>query len=207
MWPLVEWIIRDVGRTVSLVIAFIGKEGALIAGDMREILFQGKKEKREALESELYRGDIITDDELIQRSHELGVTISIRDNKNKISSHDGILIGEVSSFEEGIMRRRRVYAARGTYAIVDVHGEERQIKQRGEGSAFVVLGNEITKKIAHGCIKQYWENGTLSDALRIIIRSMEMASRNTASVSSTYSILKTNVRVDPDMLIRNESAL
>jgi hypothetical protein len=189
------------------VIAFIGKEGAVIAGDMREILFHGEKEKREVLESELYRGDIISDDELMQRSHQLGISISIRDNKNKIYSRDGILIGEVSSFEEGTMRRRRVYAARARYAIIDIIGGERQLRQRGEGSAFVVLGNDITKQIAHECIKKYWKNGTLNDALRIIIRAMERASLKTASVSRTYALLQTSSEADPDVLIRNESVV
>ena len=34
---------------MTLVIAFIGKNGAVMAGDMREITFEGEKSNRETL--------------------------------------------------------------------------------------------------------------------------------------------------------------
>jgi len=52
---------------MSLVIAFIGKNGAVMAGDMREISFQGEKSEREKLEKELYCGSLVTEDELAKK--------------------------------------------------------------------------------------------------------------------------------------------
>ena len=70
---------------MTLVVAFIGKNGAVMAGDMREITFEGEKSDREKLEKELYSGNIVTDDELMQKAKEFGVRIKVTDNKNKIS--------------------------------------------------------------------------------------------------------------------------
>jgi hypothetical protein len=50
---------------MSLVIAFVGKKGAVIAGDMREIIFQGNAFSRKRLEKELYNGLIATDEEFL----------------------------------------------------------------------------------------------------------------------------------------------
>lgn len=90
---------------MSLVIAFIGKDGAVMAGDMREITFEGDKSQREKLEKELYNGALVTDDELVKKAEELGVTITVTDFKSKISEREGVLIGEVSSFEDGVVKK------------------------------------------------------------------------------------------------------
>jgi len=84
---------------MSLVVAFIGKNGAVMAGDMREVSFQGDKPDREKLEKELYRGALVTEDELAKKAEELKVKINDTDFKNKVSERDGILIGEVSSLK------------------------------------------------------------------------------------------------------------
>ena len=68
---------------MSLVIAFIGKNGAVMAGDIREISFQGEKPDREKLEKELYSGALVTDDELTKKAEELKVKINVTDFKNK----------------------------------------------------------------------------------------------------------------------------
>ena len=44
-------------------------------------------------------------------------------------------------------------------------------------------------------IREYWTQGTLEDAMRVIIRTMETAAARTASVSKQYVLLQTKNRV------------
>ncbi|MDD5685877.1 MAG: DUF2121 domain-containing protein, partial [Methanoregulaceae archaeon] len=70
---------------MSLVICFSGKKGAIIAGDMREILFGGDDDAIAALEKDLYSGAVTTEGDLQERARSLGVTIVIRDGREKVS--------------------------------------------------------------------------------------------------------------------------
>ena len=181
---------------MSLVIAFIGITGAVMAGDMREITFQGDNLSEVKLENELYNGLITTDEELNERAKELNVSIIVRDDKSKIAKQGGILIGEVSSFEEGVVQKRRLYASVNSYAITEIDGAKVILIKKGTGSNFVVLGNTITKEIANKCIKANWKNGNLHDAIKILILSMETASKVTASVSKKFLLLHTTSVVE-----------
>ena len=87
---------------MSLVIAFIGAQGAVMAGDMREIITRGDRVSTETLEQELYSGQIVTDDDLKKRAEALGISLIIRDDKRKVTLRDGILVGEVSETEGGV---------------------------------------------------------------------------------------------------------
>ncbi|HMA05617.1 MAG TPA: DUF2121 domain-containing protein, partial [Methanomicrobiales archaeon] len=78
---------------MTLVMAFVGREGAVMAADMREITFIGDRESVERLEGELYDGRIVTDGELKGRALELGVILSIRDDKVKAREREGVLVG------------------------------------------------------------------------------------------------------------------
>ncbi len=189
---------------MTLVIAFIGATGAVMGGDMREITYLGSRISTERLEEELYKGLIVTDDELERRARELGVMIRIRDDKVKVSERDGVLVGEVTSLEGGVLRKRRVYASGGSYAIVDT-GEGAPVP-RGRGGAgnFVVLGNEKTKAIAHRWIRERWKNGSLRDAVEIITRSMERASAETPSVSRRFILVQTREKADLGRVMEQE---
>jgi hypothetical protein len=176
--------------------AFIGEAGAVMAGDMREITFLADKSSVERLEEDLYAGGIVTDEDLGKRAGELGVKIRIRDDKVKVTESGGILTGEVTSLEGGVLRRRRVYASAGSYAILDIEGSSTTLRGRGGAGNFVVLGNETTKGIARRCITEKWRGGSIRDAREIILRSMEHASRTTASVSRQCIILETREKVD-----------
>ncbi|MDI6719308.1 MAG: DUF2121 domain-containing protein [Methanomicrobiales archaeon] len=176
---------------MSLVLAFVGTKGAAMAGDMREITFRGDDTGIERLEAELYRGSIRTDEELQRRSREIGVCITVRDDKIKVSQRDGMLVGEVISADGSVVHRRRLYVSTDNYAITEIHGPEIRLVGSGRGSNFVVLGNEIGKKIAHACIQKHWKSGTLRDAIRILMLAMEAASRQTASVSREYVLVQT----------------
>jgi len=190
---------------MTLVIAFIGESGAVMAGDMREITYLGDPASMETLERELYTGLIATDEALLSRAGELGVRLGIRDDKVKVTEKDGVLVGEVTSLEGGVLRKRRVYASGGSYAIVDT-GDGAPVP-RGSGGAgnFVVLGNEMTKAIAHRCIRERWKNGSFRDAVEIITRSMERACAETPSVSRRSILVQTRVKADLGKLMEQES--
>jgi hypothetical protein len=185
---------------LSLVIAFIGREGAVMAGDLREILMKGPDAAMCGFEQELYSGQIRTESDLRERAAERGIILLLRDDKCKVSDHEGILIGEVAESEGATVRKRRLCVTCGTYAIVDITGDEAILKQEGQGSTFVVLGNEVTKRIAHGLIRSEWKNGTFPDAVRLIIRIMNTAASSTASVSSAFTILQTQKKADRETM-------
>jgi len=178
---------------MTLVIAFIGKQGAVMAGDMREIAFGGDDSRIEELERELYGGSIVSDTDLAERADEMDVTIRVRDDKAKVSQQDGVLVGEVTETEGAAVHKRRLYATTGSYAIAEVLDSRLRVTQRGRASNFVVLGNEITKRIANECIRGTWEGGTVQDALRLIMLTMQVAASATASVSRTFILVHTDL--------------
>ncbi|NYT07847.1 MAG: DUF2121 domain-containing protein [Methanomicrobiales archaeon] len=186
---------------MSLVIAYTGSRGAIMAGDLREIRLGGDTSAIADLETELYSGTILDDEQLKHRAAELGIMILIRDDKEKVRERDGTLIGEVTESERGILRIRRLYVTAGHYAIADIEGSRFVMRGRGDTSTFVVLGNELTRQIAHAAIRQYWKNGTLEDAVRVIVQAMEEAATRTASVSRRYLLIQTKKSTDLDAVI------
>ena len=190
---------------MSLVIAFFGMHGAVIAGDMREIITLGDRMSTETLEQELYSGQIVTDEDLKKRAEELNVSLTISDEKRKVTQRENILVGEVSETQGGITRKRRLYATAGEYAMVEITGSVITMTGKGRASNFVVLGNQITKQIAHSCIQEHWKNGGIHDAIRIIMLSMERASKATSSVSGLYTLLHTPAKVSLSEVIGRDS--
>jgi hypothetical protein len=163
---------------------------------MREITFLGDHASIGRLEEELYSGAIVTDGELRERAGVLGVQLGIRDDKAKISAREGVLVGEVTSLEAGVLRQRRLYATAGSYAIIDIEGSTVTLKGTGGAGHFVVLGNEKSKAVAHRCIREMWRDGSLGDAREIILRSLELAARESASVSRGSLVLETHEKAD-----------
>lgn len=190
---------------MTLVIAFIGKQGAVMAGDMREIAFGGEDSLIEELERELYDGSIASDRELAERADEIGVTIQVRDDKTKVSQRDGVLVGEVTETEGAKTSRKRVYATKGSYAIAEAADSRLRVMQKGRASNFVVLGNEVTKRVANQCIQGMWEGGTIQDALRLIMLTMQIAASVTASVSRTFVLVHTDIVADISSAIAKDS--
>ncbi len=190
---------------MTLVIAFIGKQSAVMAGDMREIAFGGDGSCIEELERELYSGSIISDNDLKARAAEIGVTIRVRDDKAKVLQQDGVLIGEVTETEGAAIRRKRLYATAGSYAIAEVTDSRLRVTQRGRASNFVVLGNAITKQTANQCIQGMWEGGTIQDAMRLIMLTMQIAASVTASVSRTFILVHTDLAANLSDAIDQDS--
>jgi hypothetical protein len=182
---------------MTLVIAFIGKNGAVMTGDLREITFEGDKPDREKLEKELYSGAIVTDDELAEKAREFRVGITVTDCKSKISERSGVLVGEVSSIEGGVVKKRRLYASAGNYAIAELIDSELTLTSHAKGSNLIVLGNEFTKQVANKCFKDNWtKKSTFQDAVKILMLCMETAARKTASVSQQFYLIQTASNVD-----------
>lgn len=190
---------------MSLVIAFTGVQGAVMAGDMREIITSGNAAATEILENELYNGRIVTDDHLQNRAGELGVALTIRDDKRKVTQRDGILVGEVSETQGGITRKKRLYVTRGEYALAEVTGSDIRVMRKGKAGNFIVLGNQVTKRVAQDCIQEHWKNGSMHDAIRIIILAMQRASDITASVSGLYTLVQTPEKVSLEKVIERDS--
>lgn len=191
---------------MSLVIAFIGAQGAAMAGDLREIITRGDKISTQTLENELYSGRIITDADLKKRADDLGIFLSIRDDKRKVTARDGILVGEVSESEGGVVKKRRLYATVGEYALAEITGSEIRMSGSGKASNFVVLGNEVSQQVARACIREHWNNGTIHDAISVIMLTMERASGATASVSALYTLIQTPAKASLSAVIEQDSA-
>jgi hypothetical protein len=180
---------------MSLVIGFSGSSGAVIGGDMREVLLWGEDSSTGQLERELYSGEIRTDAGLLQRAADLGVKLSIRDTKVKVRDQEGILIGEVSESDGGVVRRRRMYVTAGEYAIADISDGSFVLRARESRSSFVVLGNDLTKRIANEAIRREWKKGTSEDAIRVITTALGTAATETASVSRSHLVLQTREKI------------
>ena len=190
---------------MTLVIAFIGKNGAVMAGDMREITFEGEKSDREKLEKELYSGAIVTDEELVKKAEESGVKITVTDCKEKVLERNGVLVGEVSSVEGGVVKKRRLYASAGNYAIAELINTEMMLSSHGNGSNFIAFGNELTKQVANKCFKDHWtKKSNLQDAVKILILCMENAARKTASVSKHFMVVQTSSNADVLKVVEND---
>jgi hypothetical protein len=189
---------------MSLVIGFSGVRGAIVGGDLREILLWGDDSRVRVLEEELYTGEIISDQQLEQRAADLGVSLSIRDNKVKIREQGGVLIGEVSESDGGVVRKRRLYLVAGEYAIANIEDDYFHLRSRASNNCFVVLGNEVTKRIANEAISANWKNGTFEEAVKVIIIAMGLAASRTASVSKKYLLLQTKEKSELSGIIEKD---
>ena len=94
---------------MSLIIAYIGKKGCVIAADKRRIAFFGEKENRELLEADMYSGDITSDEELYKRAEELDVVLKISDDASKVRTVEDVALGEVTTRGSMETKRKRIY--------------------------------------------------------------------------------------------------
>jgi hypothetical protein len=189
---------------MSLVIGFIGSRGSVMAGDMREIILWGDSSAPDQFEEELYSGRIRTDEEMQRRAEELGVHLRVRDTNVKVRDRDNILIGEVSDFERGVVRKRRLYVTTGRFALAGIEGPKFSLMQRGEASRFVVLGNPFTQQIANQCIREGWRGGNYGEAVHLIQNIMTATAQKSASVSRKYVLIKTVDTIDLDPIIEQD---
>jgi hypothetical protein len=189
---------------MSLVIAFIGTRGSVVGGDMREITLQEESPGSDQFEEELYSGRIRTDEEMTHRAQELGIHLGIRDTKKKVRERDGILIGEVSDFEHGIIRKRRLYVTTGRYALAEIESQQFIRIRRGEATRFVVLGSPFIQEVTNEYIRERWKSGGLAEAVHLVQEIMEAAARKSASVSREFLIVKTASTIDLEPIMEQD---
>ena len=139
---------------MSVIIGYYGNNGAVIAGDKRNIIFRGDPKKREELEKSLYSGKIKNDEDLKERAKELGIKIYIEDERTKIKKINNVLIGEVKSIGLN-SQRRRMYLTKGKCAIVDILNDEITKKSLKEGMGLIIFGNKYLKEIVQKELKKY----------------------------------------------------
>jgi hypothetical protein len=155
-------------------------------GDKRRIAFFGDKELIQKLEEELYSGKIKNDEELLERSKSLDVTIKVVDDAKKVRSLGDVVVGEVRFKTTFETRRKRIYATTNGYDIVELLGSKIDKIQKGE-SSIIVFGNKMTKKIANDIIRENWKPKTnLKDIGELFKVIMEEIALLTPSISKDY---------------------
>ena len=127
---------------MSIIIAYIGRKGCVMASDKRRIAYFGDKDNREKLEEELYSGNIRNDEELYKEAAKLGIDLKISDDAKKIKSIGNAVMGEVSSKTTREVRRRRIYGTTNGYQIIELIGSELKNKETGS-SGIIIFGTYL----------------------------------------------------------------
>ena len=141
---------------MSLIIAYIGKKGCVMASDKRKIGYFGDKENLNKLEKELYDGTIKNDTEFLLRANKLGISIKITDDANKLKIVGNAVRGEVSTKGTFETKRRRVYGTTNGYQIIELLGSDTESRNAGK-SGIIVFGNEFAKQKAEILIERKWK--------------------------------------------------
>ena len=166
---------------MSLIIAYVGKKGCVMASDKRKIGYFGDKQNLATLEKELYEGSIDNDDDFLKRARELGISIKITDDANKLKIVGNTIRGEVSSKGTFETRRRRIYGTTNGYQIIELLGSDTESRKAGQ-SGLIVFGNEYAKSKAETLIKKNWKS---SQSLRYMGEIFEGIVKEVASGTPT----------------------
>lgn len=174
---------------MSLIIAYIGKKGCVMAADKRKIGYFGDKEKLDALEEELYRGAIESDDKFLKRAEELGISIKITDDASKLKVVGNSIRGEVSTKGTFETKRRRIYGTTNGYQIVELLGSETKSRKAGK-KGIILFGNQYAKQLAENLISRKWKSSQslryMGDVFENILS--EVASK-TPTVGDKFDVL------------------
>ena len=122
---------------MSLIIAYVGKKGCVMASDKRRIAYFGNNVS--ALEEELYSGKITTDEELYKKSKELDVPVKITDNADKLRIIGNTIRGEVTTKGTSETKRKRIYGTTNGYQIVELIGSETKSRTAGESGIIIFV--------------------------------------------------------------------
>ena len=172
---------------MSLIIAYVGKKGCVMASDKRKIAYFG--ENVENLEKELYSWKIKSDEELEKRSHELDVPIKISDDADKIQIIGNAVRGEVSSKGTHETKRRRIYGTTNGYQIIELIGSKTKSRHAGE-SGIIVFGNNYAKKEAESLIKRKWKaSHSLKLMGEIFGEILQEISAKTPTIGKKFDVL------------------
>ena len=174
---------------MSLIIAYVGKKGCVMASDKRKIGYFGDKKNLSTLEEELYEGKLATDDEFLKRAEELGISIKITDDANKLKIIGNTIRGEVSTKGTFETRRRRLYGTTNGYQMVELLGSETEKRKAGK-SGVIIFGNDFAKRMAETLIQRKWKASQSLRYMGDIFQSIveEVASK-TPTVGKNVDVL------------------
>ena len=173
---------------MSLIIAYVGKKGCVMAGDKRRIAYFGSKEERELLEQEIYSGEITSDEELYARAEELEISLKVTDDATKVKSVENVAVGEVSSRGTMETKRKRIYGTTG-FQIIELSGSEIVNVNKGD-SSIIVFGNKITKSLANDMLKNRWKPSfSLKYMGDIFGQIIDDISKRTPSLGTKYDVV------------------
>lgn len=141
---------------MSLIIAYVGKKGCVMASDKRKIGYFGDKENLRILENELYDGKLATDDEFLARAEELSISIKITDDATKLKKVGNTIRGEVSTKGTFETKRRRIYGTTNGYQMLKLLGSETEKRNAGK-SGLIIFGNDFAKRMAETLIQRKWK--------------------------------------------------
>ena len=178
---------------MSLIIAYIGKKGCVMAADKRKIGYFGDKENLEILEKELYEGKISSDDEFKKRADELGISVKITDDANKLKIVGNCIRGEVSTKGTFETKRRRIYGTTNGYQLVELLGSDVTSRKAGE-SGIIIFGNNFAKKMAETLISRKFKP---SSSLKSKGEVFEEIINEVASKTPTVGVNCDVLRQDP----------
>lgn len=174
---------------MSLIIAYIGKKGCVMASDKRKIAYFGDKENREKLEESLYDGTITTDDELIEKAASLDVSLKISDDGNKIKTIGDVVMGEVTTKGTFETKRKRIYGTTNGYQLVEIIGSKINSRTAGE-RGIIIFGNKFAKAKAEKLIsKKFKSTLSLKYMGEIFEEILREVSAKTPSVGNEFDVL------------------
>ncbi len=188
---------------MSLIIAYIGKKGCVMTGDKRKIGYFGDKVNLAQLEKELYEGIISTDDEFSKRAKELGISIKITDDANKLKIVGNTVRGEVSTKGTFETKRRRIYGTTNGYQIVELLGSEQKSRQAGE-KGIVLFGNNYAKQLAQNLIQKRWKaSQSLKYMGEVFEQILAEVSSKTPTVGDKFDTLIQQPQFNPSQAQRH----
>ena len=175
---------------MSLIIAYIGKNGCVMAADKRKIGYFGDKENLDILENELYNGEIVSDEEFLKRAEELDISVKITDDANKLKIVGKCVRGEVSTKGTFETRRRRIYGTTKGYQLVELLGSEVTSRRAGE-TGIIIFGNVFAKKMAEDLVsKRFKPSSSLKSKGEIFEEIIEEIASMTPTVGKNCDVLR-----------------
>ncbi len=193
---------------MTLVLAYAGTDGALIAGDRRTLVARAEEEKMSELERRLYSGEVRTREEFERLVEELEIEgyVDFHDDREKVwKVNDEVLAGEVGIRSARGVRRRRVYVTPGAHAFVELEGDEVQSKRFG-GPALIVEGPKVVKELVSEFLEDLGRPDleTLRDSLDDLF---DYVASETILVSREYDSYVVEGGADPLARARLQSAI
>ena len=174
---------------MSLIIAYIGKKGCVMAADKRKIGYFGDKKQLRTLEEELYSGAIESDEKFLKRAEELGISIKITDDANKLKVVGNCIRGEVSTKGTFETKRRRIYGTTNGYQIIELLGSETKSRKAGN-KGIILFGNQYAKQLAESLISKNWKSSlSLRYMGEVFEDILSQVSSKTPTVGDKFDVL------------------